>query len=149
MKTKSIIIALITTAFFAVSCGGGGSSSVDAALSKIEKAIEKVEKNKTSMTEADWEALSKELEQPAKVLSDALENNQIGAMKKLKISAVMMRYAVVLGEAAIHTYSDSLKVVMDGVNTDELKEAVEGDDMKQAMEEMKKAADELQKALKK
>jgi hypothetical protein len=148
MMKKSIHKFVVTTvvALFIVSCGGGGSTSVDAAISHIEKVMAKIEKNKTSMTAADWEVLGAELEPYANVLNDALENNQIGAMKKIKISATLMRWAVVVGEAAMHTYSDSLKVVMEGMN--ELKDVFESDEMQEAMQEAQKALEELQKLVK-
>ena len=145
MKTNlKIIIVVMATVFVAVSCSK--SSSVDTALSQIEKAMDKVEKNKTSMTEADWEALSEELEQPAKVLNDALENDQVGALKKLKISAVMLRYVAVISEAALNTVNDSLKIKMEethfadsiAVATDKLQEVFESDEMKQAIQELRK-----------
>ena len=101
------------------------------------------------MTEADWEALSAELDQPAKVLSEALESDKVGTLKKIKISAVMLRYAAVAGEAAMHTltgkmeethFADSISA---GVNL--LQEALGSDEMKEAMEGLQKAAEELQK----
>ena len=153
MKTNfKIIIMAIAIVFVAVSCGGRGSS-IDAALSQIEKTMNKVEKNKTSMTEAEWQALNDELEQPAKILSDALESNQVGALKKIKISAVLLRYAAVVGEAAFHTVADSLKVVMEETHfTDsisaaagKLQELFDSDEMKESLEELQKAAEELQK----
>ena len=153
MKTnfKTIIVA-IAIVFVAVSCGGKGSS-VDAALSQIEKSMDKVEKNKTSMTEADWKTLEAELEAPAKVLSDALESNKVGAMKKLKITTTMMRYVAVIGEAAMRTVTDSLKVIMDDTNlVDSISEGAEmlqelfgSDEMKEAMQELQKATEELKK----
>ena len=152
MNTKfKIIIAVITIALVSVSCGSK-SSSIDTALSLIEKAMDKVEKNKTSMTEADWKALSEELEQPAKVLSDALENDQVGALKKLKITATMLRYTAVISEAALHTVTDSLKIKLeeshltDSISaiSDKLKDALDSDEMKQAVQELQKAAEELQ-----
>ena len=139
MKTNFYIITMvIAIAFAAVSCGSG--SSVDAALAKIEKAMDKVEKNKTSMTEADWEALGEELEQPMKVLNDALENNQVGAMKKLKITAAMMRYMAVASEAALHTLMEETQLA-----NEEMQEVFDSEEMKQAMQELQKAAEELQK----
>ena len=152
MKTNfKIVIMALAIVFVAVSCGKG--SSIDAALSQIEKSMDKVEKNKASMTAADWEALNAELEQPAKVLSDALESNDVSALKKLKISAIMLRYATVIGEAAFHTAADSLKLKMEethfadsmAVATDKLQEALGSDEMKEAMQELQKAAEELQK----
>jgi len=135
MKTiYRISILVIAIAFVAVSCGGKGSS-VDAALSQIEKIIDKVEKNKTSMTEADWKAVDAELEQPAKVLSDALESNEVGTLKKIKISTVMLRYTAVVSEAALHTVADSLKMkteetqLSDSISAafDQLQEAADSD----------------------
>ena len=158
MKTVNylkISVLAIAVVFLAFSCGGKGAS-VDTALSQIEKAMQKVEKNKTSMTEADWKALSDELEQPAKVLNDALESNDVGALKKIKISAVMLRYATVVSEAAFHTVTDSLKVKMEethfadsiSVAVGQLNEALESDELKQSMEELQKAVEELQKLVK-
>ena len=152
MKTNfKIIVVAIAIALTAVSCGKG--SSVDAALSQIEKTMSKVEKNKTSMTETDWQALNDELEGPAQVLSVALESNDVSVAKKLKITAAMMRYATVISEAAMHTFADSLSVMsnqlQDAFENDEMKqalsEAFEGVEMEQVMEELQKAAEELQK----
>jgi len=147
MKAKfKFIIMAVAIVFIAVSCGK--ASSVDAALSQIEKAIDKVEKNKTSMTEADWEAFSEELEQPAKVLSEALESNQVGAMKKIKISAVMLRYAAIIGEAAMHTMTDKMVEMhlADSIAavSNQLQEVLDGDEMKQAMQNLQKAVEDLQ-----
>jgi len=152
---KHLQTAVLTLAIMimAISCGGGGGASVDAALAQIEKALDKVEKNKTSMTEADWEALSVELEAPAKVLSDALESESTGALTKIKISAVMLRYGMVAAEAAIHTYVDPLKEQVGEMHladsvasiTNQVKEVLESDEMKQAIEELQKAAEELKK----
>ena len=144
-----IIITAIIIAFTTASCGGNKGSSVDAALSQIEKAMEKVEKNKTSMTQADWDALNEELEGPAKILNEALESDQVGTMKKLQISTVMLRYAAVIGTAAMHTVTeqigethlvDSLSVV-----GEKLQEALGSDEMQEAMQEMQKAMEGLQK----
>ena len=141
MKSNlKVIIVAIAIAFVAVSCGGGKSSAIDAALSQIEKTMSKIEKNKTSMTEADWEALSKELEQPFKVLNEAVENDQIGTMKKLKITAVMMRWAAVAGEAAIHTATDKMNSDEVKQALKEIKEAVDNDEVKEAMQELQKVA---------
>ena len=148
------MIMAIAITFTAVSCGKG--SSVDAALSQIEKAMNKVEKNKTSMTEADWQTLTDELEGPANVLNAALESDKVSVMKKLKITAAMLRYAAVVGEAVMHTVADSLSVMsnqlQDAFENDEMKQALqgalEGDEMKQILEELQKATEELQKIAK-
>jgi len=160
MKTNfNIFIASMAILFMAVSCGGGKGSSVDSALAQIEKAMDKVDKNKTSMTEADWQALSAELEGPAQVLSDALDNDQVSLMKKLKITAVMVRYGVVAAEAAMYTIADPLKEQIEELHladsvasiSNQIKEALESDEMKQALQEaaqeVQKAAEELQKVV--
>ena len=152
MKTNfKIIIVAIVLAFVAVSCGKG--SSIDAALSQMEKAMDKVEKNKTSMTTADWQALNEELEQPAKILNDALESDQVGALKKIKISAVVLRYAMVAGEAAMHTVTDELKEKVEETHladsisaaTGLLQEVFESDEMKEALQGLQEAVEEMQK----
>jgi len=144
MKTNfKVIIAAIIVAFAVVSCGNKGSS-VDAALSRVEKAMDKVEKNKKSMTEADWQALSEDLEEHVNVLADAFESDKVSTLKKLKISAALLRHAAVLSEAAFYTLTDSLSVVADEWQ-DELKEVFDSDEMKQAIQEMQKAAEELRK----
>lgn len=144
---KIIIVAMVVGAFVFVSCGKG--SSVDAALSKIEQAMDKVEKNKTSMTEADWQALNEELEQPLKVLGEALESNKVGFVQKAKITAVMMRYGAVAAGAAFHTVTDKMEEthLLDSISDvgNKLQEALGGDDMKEAMQELQKAAEELGK----
>ena len=149
MKKTTLIAAFSLFVVMAIAVSCGGKSSVDAALSQIEKAMEKVEKNKTSMTKADWEALSKELEQPAKALNEALEDKEVGALKKIKIGAVMLRYATVVGEAALHTVSDSLKVKTDGIQpadptaTNPLQKALDSDELKKAIQELQKAAEKI------
>jgi len=110
---------------------GGGKDPVDSSLNQIEKAMEKVEKNKKNMTEADWQEFNKEVEEPSRVLKEALESKDVGAMKKLKISAVMLKYAAVLAEAGLNTAVEKLG--------DQVKEASE-----KVQEETEKIADEVE-----
>ena len=142
--TKSIVaFALLAVMMMAVSCGGGSSSSVNSAISQMEKAIDKVEKNKASMTEADWKALEAELEEPAAILEAALESNSVGAMDKLKITAISLRYVAILSEAALSTINDSLSVF-----NEQLQEQLNSDEMKDALKELEKGAKELEEILK-
>jgi len=115
MKNFKIIILAIAIMFAAVSCGSG--NAVDTALSQVEKVMEKVEKNKTSMTEADWEAMSKELEQPLQVLQKALESNNVSWSKKMKISAMMLRYTAVATEAALNTAANESGLTVDSISS--------------------------------
>ncbi|MDR2584877.1 MAG: hypothetical protein LBC84_01445 [Prevotellaceae bacterium] len=117
MKTnyKTIFAAIILT-LFCVSCGGGGGATltVDSALKQMEKAMDKVEKNKDAMTEADWTALAEELEAPFKMLNEAIEKEEVGVMKMLQISAVLMRYSLVFAEAGLNTFGSSFQEAMEG-----------------------------------
>jgi len=147
---SSIVITLIITMVM-ISCGGG--SSIDSALSQVENAMNKVEKNKTSMTEADWKALSDELEPSLKLLNDALESKDVSALKKIKISAVVLRYAAVASEAAFNTVADSLKVKMEETHlTDsiakainQVKEMVDSNQLEEVKQELQKSVEDLQK----
>ena len=141
-----IITTTISFSLLTVSCGSSsGSASVDAALAQIEKVMDKVEKSKTSMNQADWQAFSDELEKPVKLLTDALDNDKIGTIKKLKISAVMLRYAVIASEAAVHTFSDSLQIKLEDKS---LQEILSTDEMKEALQDAQKASEELKKLIK-
>ena len=90
---KILIIGII--AVICTGCGGG-NSSVDKAISQVEKSIAKLEKNKGKITEEDWKILEKEVEEPMKVLVDAVDSNKVGAMAKLKIIALTARWATVV-----------------------------------------------------
>jgi hypothetical protein len=146
---KFIVIALVV-AFMATSCGSG--NPIDTALNQVEKAMDKVEKNKTSMTADDWKAFNEEMDAPCKVLNDALESNEVGTLKKIKISAVVLRMATVAGEAAMHTAIDSLNVKMqeagvaDSIAT--MTDALKSEEVQQGLQDLQKAADELKNILK-
>ncbi|MDR0812269.1 MAG: hypothetical protein LBN23_08405 [Paludibacter sp.] len=152
MKTLKSLIIILAVVFSAVSCGSK-SNSIDASIAKIEKAIEKVEKNKTSMTEADWKAFQTEVEEPCRVLDEAMKSDKVGTLKKLKISAAVIRVATVAGEAAMPTAMDSLNVKMqeagvaDSISaaSDKIQEVLQSDEMKDAAAELQKVADELRK----
>jgi hypothetical protein len=160
MKKLNFMIIALVVAFMAASCGG---NSIDSALNQVEKAIDKVEKNKTSMTAADWKAFNEEMDAPCKVLNEALESEEVGALKKIKISAVVLRMAAVAGEAALHTVVDSLNLKMrpalDSLNlqlqqtgvTDSIvktTDILQSDEAKQAAKELQQAVDELKNILK-
>ena len=95
---KKVIIACIIVAI-GVACGG--PSAVDKSINKVEQALAKVEKNKGKMTEADWKNLEKELEEPLKIIAEALENDKGGLATKMKIIAVTAKWAAVLSEAGL------------------------------------------------
>ncbi|MDR1722674.1 MAG: hypothetical protein LBR84_01890 [Tannerella sp.] len=107
MKRLSV---LFIAGIVAVAClaGCGGKDPVDNSLEQIEKAIQKVEKNKKSMTEEDWKAFSKEVEEPCRILDQALKDKEVGTMKKLKISATMLKFAAIAGEAGLNTAVEKL-----------------------------------------
>ena len=96
MRNFFVVLACMTSILLIVACA---KSPVDKAMEKIDKSIEKVEKNKDKMTKKDFEALDKEMEEPLKVLNDALENDEVGALDKLKIVGKVTKWAAVLVSA--------------------------------------------------
>ena len=94
---KLIFIGIIV----AICAGCGGASPVDKAISQVEQALEKVEKNKGNMTEADWENLEKEMEEPLQVIVDALENNKIGMVDRIKVMTLVGKWTAVAMEAGL------------------------------------------------
>jgi Cu/Ag efflux pump CusA len=91
---KIVIVALILC--LGVACGGG--SSVDSAIRQVEKALERVEKNKDTMTKADWEALDKEMTGPLEVINAALESDEIGIVGKVKVVMLVTKITAVMAE---------------------------------------------------
>ena len=136
-------------------CGGG--SSVDQSISKVEKALKKVEKNKGKMTEADWRNLEKEIEEPLKVIADALESDKVGVVGKMKIIAVTAKWATVLAEAGLSELEKRTGIERENFGTELEKAAKElekaskdieknaGGDLEKLGAELEKAAKELQK----
>jgi hypothetical protein len=131
---KKIIIIGIIVAIFA-GCGGGGGSSIDKSVSQVEKALQKVEKNKGKMTEDDWRVLEKELEEPLKVISDALESDKVGVLAKVKLVTLAARWAAVLSEAGINEIEKQT-----GINRENW-----GDELEKVAKEIEKATGELEK----
>ena len=146
----------------AVCAACGGSSSVDKAVSQVEKALEKVEKNKGKMTEEDWRKLEKEVEEPLKVISDALENDKLGMIEKMKILAVSAKWATTLAATGISEWEKSTRTQredwaqelekaaqeLDGNLGKELENVVKQLEEANLSGELEKAAQELEKAIK-
>ena len=105
MRNFFVVLACMTSILLIVACA---KSPVDKAMEKIDKSIEKVEKNKDKMTKKDFEALDKEMEEPLKVLNDALENDEVGALDKLKIVGKVTKWAAVLVSAGFKVVGDEL-----------------------------------------
>ena len=133
---KIIIIGIIATMF--AGCGGG-ASSLDKSISQVEKALEKVEKNKGKMTEDDWRLLEKELEEPLKVISDALESDKVGVIAKVKIVALAAKWTAALTEAGVSEIEKQT-----GINRDNW-----GTELENLAKELEKASSELEKAAEK
>jgi len=133
---KKIIIIGIVAAIIGAGCGGG-ASSLDKSISQIEKALEKVEKNKGKMTDDDWRVLEKELEEPLKVISDAIESDKVGVLAKVKLVALAAKWAATLAEA--------------GINGIEIQSGADGDnwsiELEKAAKELEKAGEEFEKAV--
>ena len=131
---KKIIIIGIITAIFA---GCGGTSSVDRAITQVEKALEKVEKNKGNMTEADWRSLEQEVEESLQVIANAIESNKVGMMERLKLMTLAAKWATVTMEVGLSEIEKQT-----GIDRENW-----GDELEKAAKEIEKAAQELEKAL--
>ena len=131
MRNFFVVLACMTSILLIVACA---KSPVDKAMEKIDKSIEKVEKNKDKMTKKDFEALDKEMEEPLKVLNDALENDEVGALDKLKIVGKVTKWAAVLVSAGFKVVDDVKKVLEEVKST--------GDEVKKTLEELQSASDE-------
>ena len=136
---KRIIIMSIIAAMLA---GCGGASPIDRSVSQVEKALEKVEKNKGKMTEDDWIILNKELEEPLKVISDALESNKVGLVTKMKMVALATRWAAALTEAGISEIERQTGIHRENWET-ELENAAK--ELEKTASEMEKISDEATK----
>jgi len=88
----------ITFCIIAALVAGCGGSSFDKDIKQVEKAIEKLEKNKGNLTESDWKSIEKEVEIPLKNIHNALESGKVGTMQKLKLITVTAKWATVMME---------------------------------------------------
>ena len=132
MRNFFVVLACMTSILLIVACA---KSPVDKAMEKIDKSIEKVEKNKDK--------------------NDALENDEVGALDKLKIVGKVTKWAAVLVSAGFKVVGDELgkELKESGVTGEDVKKALEGvetttgDDVKKVLEEVKSTGDEVKKTL--
>ena len=135
MKKMKFLAALIIVAI-CVGCGGG-STSVDKAIGQVEKALEKVEKNKGNMTEADWKILEKEMEEPLQVIANALETNKVGMMEQLKVIALVGKWSAVVMEAGLKQLEQET-----GINREDW-----GQELERAAREIERAVQEIESSI--
>jgi len=129
MKKNLFVLGVLLMVL--VGCGG---SSLDNAISQVEKSTEKLTNSKGKMTEADWQSLQKETEAPLKVIADALQAGKVGAMDKIKIMAVMAQWSAAVMNAG---FSEVAK------QTDEL-----GKSLENASKELEKVSSNLDSVIK-
>ena len=101
MKKTIVALMCIVSLVIMTACGG---SPVDKSLKKIDTAIEKLEKaNKKGekLSKEDREQIGKDLEEPLKVLNEALENDEIGGVTKLKIVAKVSKLSILAISAGL------------------------------------------------
>ena len=101
MKKTIVALMCIVSLVIMTACGG---SPVDKSLKKIDTAIEKLEKaNKKGekLSKEDMEQIGKDLEEPLKVLNEALENDEIGGVTKLKIVAKVSKLSILAISAGL------------------------------------------------
>jgi len=128
---RIIIIGIIA----AICAGCGGSSPVDKAINQVEKALAKAEKNKGNMTEADWKSLEKEVEEPLQVIANALENNKVGVMERIKVMTLVAKWTAVAMEVGFTEIEKST-----GIDRENW-----GNELEKAAKELEKAAGEFEK----
>ena len=130
----SIIVSLLACC--------GNSSSLDSEIKQIDKAIEKIEKSKDSMTPSDWEALEKEVEKPLQTIQDAIESGKLNSVQRIKLITVTARWSVAVMEAG---FSEIEKQT--GIERDKWGEEIEkfSKEMEKVSEEMEKTAKEFEK----
>ena len=100
---KKTIVALMCIVSLVIMTAFGGSPA-DKSLKKIDTAIEKLEKaNKKGekLSKEDMEQIGKDLEEPLKVLNEALENDEIGGVTKLKIVAKVSKLSILAISAGL------------------------------------------------
>ena len=101
MKKTIVALMCIVSLVIMTACGG---SPVDKSLKKIDTAIEKLEKaNKKGekLSKEGMEQIGKDLEEPLKVLNEALENDEIGGVTKLKIVAKVSKLSILAISAGL------------------------------------------------
>jgi len=131
---KKLIIIGVVAVFIA---GCGGASSIDKAVAQVEKAIEKVEKNKDKMTESDWNSLEKEVEEPLKVIANALETNKVGVGQRVKVMTLVAKWTAVVMEAGFTEIEKQTGIDRENWGN-ELEKSTK--DIENALEEIKKNA---------
>ncbi len=129
---KKLFTFVLIACFFAA-CG---SSPVDSAITQVEKALERVEKNKSTMTKADWEALDKEMAQPLEVINAALESDEIGIVGKVKVVMLVTKITTVLAEQGIKTLEQEIGI----------KKEQWGKELEKVGAELENAAKEMEKS---
>jgi len=127
---------------------------INKAITQVERTLEKAEKNKGNMTEADWQNLEKELEEPLQVIANALESNKVSMMERVKLMTVATKWATLAMEVGLaelekqtgvdrEEWGNELEKALEGIDIGELQKALEGIDIS----ELEKAAKEIEKAL--
>ncbi len=94
MKNSLVAFVCIMSLIIMTACGG---SPVDKALKKVDTSIEKLEKiNKKGekLSKEELDALSKDLEEPLETLKKAVDNDEVGAITKLKIVGKLSKWAL-------------------------------------------------------
>ena len=87
------------------------------------------------MTEADWKNLEKEVEEPLQVIANALENNKVGVMERIKVMTLVTKWTAVLMEAGFTEIEKSTGIDRENWSNE----------LEKAAKELEKAAGELEK----
>lgn len=103
---KKILASLCCTAVIMMFAACGGSP-VDNALEKIDASISKIENSK-NMTKAEFEVITKEMEEPLQMLNKALEEDQVGPLDKIKIIGKVAEWTATVAKVGIDAIGDEL-----------------------------------------
>jgi len=98
-KVFIILICITVTGCLLQSCGS--KSVIDKEIDKAEKLLDKASKDKGKWTEEDWIKFNEQIAEPLKAIVDASESEKVGALKKIKIAGLLIKYATVTGTHAL------------------------------------------------
>ena len=91
-----MIISVIS--LLMVACGS--KSPVDTAIAQVENLLKAAENEKEKWTDNEWAKFNEEFSEPYQILVDAINDDNVSALKKIKISTLMLKYITVAGSHA-------------------------------------------------
>lgn len=103
MKKLLVTLLCIVSLVIMTACGG---SPVDKALAKVDASIERLEKAQKKgdkLSKEELDAMGKELEEPVEILTEAVKNDEVSGITKIKIVAKLSNWAILAAGAGINS----------------------------------------------